>query len=168
MRQTGARPCELRQLTWDQVRKDRWIIPNHKTADKVRKPRIVHLNPAMQRLMNHLRKYSPSRHVFVNSRGCPWTRNAAGLRMNRIKKKCGLADDVCSYLIRHTYGANAVLAGVDIATVAELMGHSSLEMVGRVYLRLADQVTHLQDAARRAIERPDRAKPPEGGRRPNS
>ena len=75
---------------------------------------------------------------------------------------------MCSYLVRHTYGTNAVLAGVDVATVAELMGHSSLEMVSQVYLHLADQVTHLQDAARRATQRPDRAKPPASGHRPNS
>lgn len=157
LRQTGARPSELRQLTWDQVRTDRWVIPVHKTDRKVRRPRIAHLNPAMQQLMKHLRKQSQSTHVFLNSRQ-PWTRNALRLRMDRIKKKCNLADDVCLYLVRHTYGTEAVLNGVDVATIAELMGHSSLEMVSKVYLHLADQVNHLQDAAKRATQHLDPAR----------
>ena len=31
---TGARPKEARDLTWEHVRDDRWVIPEHKTAKK--------------------------------------------------------------------------------------------------------------------------------------
>jgi site-specific recombinase XerD len=55
-----------------------------------------------------------------------------------------------SSLLRHAFGTNAILNGVDVATVAELMGHTSLEIVSRVYLHLADQHSHLTAAAEKA------------------
>ena len=150
LRQTGARPCELRRLVWDEVHTDRWVIPQHKTAKKTRKPRVIYLTPAVQRLMNFLRPRSRSRFVFVNTRGKPWTTNAIRQAMSRIKSRCGLEADVCSYLIRHTFGTFAVMNGLNSSEVAELMGHTSTEMIDRVYVHLADQVPHLHNAALRA------------------
>jgi len=43
LRQTGARPSEVRELTWDRVHEDRWVLSKHKTVDKTRKPRVIHL-----------------------------------------------------------------------------------------------------------------------------
>ena len=54
------------------------------------------------------------------------------------------------YLLRHAFGTNAVLNGVDVATVATLMGHASLDMVSRVYVHLADQHQHLNEAVEKA------------------
>ena len=49
-----------------------------------------------------------------------------------------------------TWGTKAILNGVDVSTVAEGMGHSSLEMVSTVYVHLADQHSHLQSAMEKA------------------
>ena len=152
--QTGARPSEARSLTWDQVRSDRWVLQSHKTVKKTQKPRVVYLNPPMQRLMKHLKERSTSRHVFVNSRGKPWTTNALRYAMDRTRQRANLSDDVCAYLIRHTFGTRAIVNGCNSSTVAELMGHSSTEMIDRVYVHLADQVEHLQDAVARATKQP--------------
>jgi integrase len=148
--QTGARPSELRRLTWDEVRGDRWVIFQHKTAKKIHKPRVVYLTPAMQRLMDYLRKKATSESVFLNSRGQPWTVNAIRLAMGRIKTKCGLADDVCAYLFRHTFGTRAILNGLSSSEVAELLGHTSSAMVDAVYSHLAAEGQHLQQAVCRA------------------
>ncbi len=153
LRQTGARPKEVRDLKWTDVREDRWVLWKHKT-DRTLRPRVIHLNQPMQKLMHVLRKRSESDYVFTNSRGRPWTTNAVRLRIQRLKKKLGLADDVCAYLFRHAFGTRAVLNGVDVATVAELMGHRSTEMISTVYLHLADQESHLQEAVRRATQGP--------------
>ncbi len=160
LRQTGARPCEVNRLTWDEVRSDRWVLWDHKTVGKTEKPRVILLTPPMRRLMDRLRKDATSRFVFVNTRGKPWTTNAIRLQIGRIRRKLGLASDVCAYLFRHTYGTHAVLNGVNPSMVAELMGHSSLEMVSKVYVHLADQVSHLQEAAERAAQLPAPATPP--------
>ena len=147
LRQTGARPGELRELTWEQVRPDHLLPREHKTVAKVRKPRIIHLTPCMQRFLAVLKKRSKSDYVFLNGRGRPWTSNAVRLRVARLRDKLGLADDVCAYLIRHAFGSNAILNGVDVATVAELMGHASTEVTTSVYIHLAEQKSHLQAAA---------------------
>ncbi len=155
LRETGARPKEARELTWKQVRADRWVFWEHKTDESTTKPRVVYLNEPMQKLMQVLRRRSKSMYVFVNSRGVPWTRNSIRLRIQRLKKKLNLADDVCAYLVRHAFGTKAVMNGVDVATVAELMGHSSTDMVNNVYVHLADQESHLQ----RAVTKATRSKP---------
>ncbi|MCA9185697.1 MAG: site-specific integrase [Pirellulaceae bacterium] len=138
LRQTGCRPSEAYRLTWDQVREDRWILFQHKTGEKTRKPRVIYLTPAMQRLMKYLRTRSNSQNVFVNSRGQAWNTNAVRFRMKRIKDACNLAADVCPYLLRHTFGTVAVMNRLNSSTVAELMGRTSTEMIDRVYVHLAD------------------------------
>ena len=150
LRRTGARPSEVRRLTWDQVREDRWILPEHKTVGKTGKPRVIYLTPVMQRLMCILRRKSASKYVFVNCHGQPWTTNAVRLQMKRLRDKLGLRDNVCAYELRHAFGTYGVLNGVDIATLAELMGHRDTTMVSRVYAHLAGQTAHLAAAVEKA------------------
>lgn len=160
---TGCRPKEARTLTWDKVREDKWVLLEHKTAHKTKKPRVIYLNASMKKLMGVLRKGAASEHVFLNIHGKPWTTNAVRIRIEKLRKTAGLGDHVCAYLARHAFGTRAVINGVDVATVAYLMGHSSLEMVSTVYVHLADQHEHLQDAIERATaqtpKRPAAAKP---------
>jgi integrase len=153
LRQTGARPAELRRLTWDQVHGTHLVLTVHKTSQKTQKPRIIHLTPAMQRLLVHLRSRSQSDHVYVNTRGKPWTSNAIRLNVQRIREKTKLPADVCAYLLRHTFGTHAIMNGLNTSEVAELMGHASTEMIDRVYVHLADQVNHMQEAVQRATRR---------------
>jgi integrase len=162
---TGCRPKEARTLTWDQVREDRWVLQNHKTAHKTRKPRVIYLNASMRKLMALLRRRSTAANVFLNSRGCPWTTNAVRIRIGRLKSALGLKADVCAYLLRHAFGTNAILKGVDVATVAELMGHTSLEMVSTVYLHLADQRQHLTAAVEKATRLPGSSRPETAAKR---
>ena len=147
---TGCRPKEARTLTWKQVGDDRWVLTEHKTVGKTHKPRIIYLNAAMQKLMVVLRRESKSDFVFLNSYGKPWTANAVQQRIVRRRETAGLPVDVVAYLTRHAFGTNAIIKGVDVATVAELMGHTNLEMVATVYMHLAGQHKHLHDAVEKA------------------
>ena len=168
LRHTGCRPKEARLLRWEQVRADRWVLSDHKTAHVVGKPRVIYLDKPMQRLMRNLRRKATSPHVFLNSRGRPWTANALKLRIASIKAKANLPDDVTTYLLRHAFGTNAILNGVDVATVAELMGHSSLEMISKVYCHLAGEHEHLQDAVERVNRLRAPARPAPDGPRPDA
>ena len=145
LRETGARPKELRDLTWEQVQKDRIVLTQHKTARKVGKARVIILSGGMRNMMARLKGNGHS-HVFLNTEGVPWTMNAVRLQITRLRKKLGLADDLCAYLCRHGFGTRAILNGVNPSVVAELMGHNSLEMVSRVYVHLADEHAHLKAA----------------------
>jgi len=150
LRQTGARPSEVRRLTWDQVREDRWVLAEHKTVGKTGKPRVIYLTPPMRRLMRILRRHTTNKHVFVNCHRRPWTTNAVRLQMKRLRDKLGLRNNVCAYEIRHAFGTYGVLNGVDIATLSELMGHRDTTMVSRVYAHLAGQTAHLAAAVKKA------------------
>ena len=142
---TGARPKELRDLRWENVHEDRLILHQHKTARKSGKSRVIYLTAALRDTIDRLRGNGHT-HVFLNTLGNPWTMTALRQQVWRIKKKLGLPDDVCAYLCRHGFGTRAILSGVDGPTLAELMGHSSQEMISKVYVHLADQHQHLREA----------------------
>jgi len=145
LRETGARPKELRDLTWDKVEPDRWVLKKHKTSKKVSKERVIYLSEAMRQMMERL-KGNGHTHVFLNTEGEPWTLNAVRLQIARLRRRLGLPEDLCAYLARHGFGTRAIMNGVNPAVVAELMGHTSLEMVAKVYVHLADQHEHLKEA----------------------
>lgn len=145
LRETGARPKELRELLWPQVQEDRWVLTKHKTARKVGKARVIILSEKVKGMMARLRGNGHT-HVFLNTEGQPWTMNAVRLQVSRLREKLGLAKDLCAYLARHGFGTRAIMNGVNPSVVAELMGHNSLEMISKVYVHLADEHAHLKDA----------------------
>ena len=51
-----------------------------------------------------------------------------------ITRGAGLDDHVTSHVLRHTFGTELTRSCVDLVTVAELMGHASLETT-RLYTR---------------------------------
>ena len=52
---------------------------------------------------------------------------------NQLIPPFPLADDLCSYCLRHTYCTNLQRRGVDIRTAQYLMGHSSIRMTADIY-----------------------------------
>ena len=59
----------------------------------------------------------------------------------RIKKYYSTADihDACIHTLRKTFGSLMVQSGVNIFTVSKLMGHSSVLVSERHYLKLDDK-----------------------------
>lgn len=151
----GCRPSELRELRWDQITEDfsAATLGNHKTARKTGKARKIYFPTRGQAL---LRKFGLERDdrkeatvdaaefVFLNTRGRPWTKDAIVCQMQRLQERTGL--DIVAYNYRHTWITRALLAGVDIAAVAELAGHSNTDMVSRTYSKLHKYSDHLSSA----------------------
>lgn len=52
---------------------------------------------------------------------------------NQLIPPYPLADDLCSYCLRHTYCTNLQRRGVDIRTAQKLMGHSDIRMTANIY-----------------------------------
>jgi len=46
--------------------------------------------------------------------------------MLKAAEKAGLEKRVHPHLLRHTYGSHLAMAGVDLPTIKELMGHSDI------------------------------------------
>jgi integrase len=154
LRYTGCRPGEMAALKWADVdwTHSRISLPKHKTVKKTRKPRVVPLVPVVVKLLAHLRERSRGEHVFVNDRGNSWHRSALSLRIQRCRRRQGIPPDATLYGLRHRFGTDAILGGVDAITTSKLLGHQSTRMTEH-YVHLADQAGHLADAMRRATSR---------------
>ncbi len=63
---------------------------------------------------------------------------------SKARKRAGL-DDVRFHDLRHTFARHLVMAGVDLTSVKELLGHKSTKMTER-YSHLSPK--HKADAAR--------------------
>jgi integrase len=151
--ETGARPSEVRRVTTAHVRLDLgvWVFREHKTFEKTGKPRVVYLTPAMAELTRRLAEKYPTGPLFRGPRGGkPFTKNGVRCRFRRLRAKVPELRGVISYTLRHSYATHALVRGVGIAQVAELLGHADTQMVSRHYGHLAQQVEHMKDAARKA------------------
>ncbi len=144
LRRTGARPCELYQLKWENVRADSFFIRDHKTQGITGRPRTIYLCKFMQRLIELLQPHrANSEYVFVDPAGRPWNGNKVQKRLNLLRKKLKIQERVYVYALRHAFAAHALSEGHNTATVAELMGHADTTMVSRVYGHLREQREHL-------------------------
>jgi len=149
---TGMRPSEQYGLAWDRVDLVRRFVTIPKSKNG--KMRHIPLNSvalaAFQELFSRSRGEGP---VFVNAQGEPlkgykhWFGPAvqtAGLR------------GFTWYCLRHTFASRLAMAGVDLRTLAELMGHKTIQMTMR-YAHLAP--AHNIAAVERLIPGADRALP---------
>lgn len=156
LRHSGARPASVAKISREHVSPtgDAWVLKEHKTAGQTGRPLVIYLSPCLQTLTKiamHVRKDDGP--LFRNWQGEAWTPNAIRCRMRRIRDLLGLDAGAVAYAFRHTYITNALLAGVDMATVAELVGHRSLEMLARHYAHIGQAKEHLKKAAAKATRR---------------
>jgi len=150
LRLTGARPGEASKLEWSMVdcAQAVVILAEHKTSrtQRVPKPRVIPLHPDVVTLLVEIRRRNePGTLVFTTHRGSAWNRSSLALRVQRARQKAGIPDDAKLYGLRHAYGTRAIVNGVDIKTLSELLGHTTTRM-SEHYVHLAGQRTHLHDA----------------------
>lgn len=130
---------------------------------KGNKQRMVPLPPiACTTIAGYLRCERPrhclTKRIFVtlrgNRRGSPMT--LAGLRSlfrNRRKRRTDLRN-ANPHRLRHTYGADMARAGISIAVLKRLMGHSDVETTLRyINLSFEDVATQFQQASARVGQR---------------
>lgn len=166
---TGCRPGELRALQWSHLSDDlsQATLQAHKTKKSSGRPRLLIFSEAAREIL--AKQSTTSDFVFLNSRGKPWTKNAVVLAVKQIRLKTGV--QLTAGMYRHTFATSALTNGVPVATVAQLLGHSSTAMVSRVYGHLAEKTDYLKRAAQLAavsvspavdlpqVEKPDESKP---------
>lgn|SRR6185437_14004364 len=161
MRYTPARPGDVRNLTWPMVEfeRHRWVIWKHKTSKTTRepKPRIIGMNDEVEEVLRErLKKSTPGERVFLNEDGKPWTRNALGLRMRRLRKRAGIrpnenGEEFVLYTNRHTFLSCAAMdPTITEAVLAEVGGHTDIRTTRR-YIHLANQT--VADAGRRVADK---------------
>jgi integrase len=174
LRLTGARPGEAVKLEWSHIDLEGTVIvlALHKTSRTQRqpKPRVIPLTQEVVDLLTAVkRRNEPGARVFRTQRGTAWNRSNLSLRVKRARERAGIPDDAKLYGLRHAFGTRAILNGVDIKTLAELLGHTSTRM-SEHYVHIAGKVPHLLEAMRKVspLTPPAFATPPEGVRSPDS
>lgn len=155
LRYSGARPGELASAEWCHLDMARSciILEKHKTYNVKRKSRRIILHPIVVKLIDWLKRHRPNpRYIFVNSKGWGWTAQAISWRIQQIRDAANVRPEVTLYCCRHSFITEAVMSGVDIATVAELAGHSRISTTQH-YFHVAGRLDHLQAAVQQVFRK---------------
>ena len=104
--------------------------------------RTIPLSPAARKLFDRLaRGKLPNAHLFTQSDGMPWDSKAWHAPIREAVSKAKVPDKTVLYTLRHSWITDAIVGGMDLLTVAKLVG-TSLQMIEKHYGHL------VRDAAR--------------------
>lgn len=139
---TGARPQELKWLQSHHLDlpNHRMIFPANEAKGK-KKNRVIYLTPRAERIICRL---DQGGYIFRNSSGNPWTASAVKCRFARLETKLGRR--FCQYHWRHAFATRKLKDGVSPIVVAELLGHSDVSTLAKVYQHVAQDPHHLLTA----------------------
>jgi integrase len=131
---TGMRRGEIFGLKWDNIDLKHGFILLDKTKNGER--REIPINETLRQTFKGIERRLDVPYIFFNPNTDPIVpygdiKNA----FNRACKKAGIRD-FHFHDLRHTFASHLVMAGVDITTVKELLGHKTLTMTLR-YAHLA-------------------------------
>lgn len=168
MRETIARPQEIRALRWELLRWDaashsreqalrageaRFELLDYKARERRAEPdvpRVLLVTARLGRLLARLggQGEHADGFIFRNQDGQPWTSNAVRLRVMRLRRRTQLERDergerLVAYTLRHSGATTATINGVPDRVLAELMGHTSTRTTAR-YQHLS--IEHLRAA----------------------
>jgi integrase len=124
---TGLRIGEILSLTWESVDLEKNLLSVF--AHKTNKIRVVPINAEARRVLSYWALGKKSQFVFYNHEtGKPFVDLKAGFAL--ACRKAGI-EGVTWHTLRHTFASRLVARGVDIVTVQQLLGHSSITVTMR-------------------------------------
>lgn len=161
LQETGARPGEVAKVTAEDVDLELgiWVLKKHKTSKKTKRDRVIYLSPRMLELTKEMMEKHPvgplfpsMRRKWENGELVPraYTKNAIRCRFRALREKLPHIKNLIAYSYRHSFATEALMK-IGVAQVAELMGHSDVEMVSRHYGHLSAKLEHMREAARMAV-----------------
>jgi integrase len=152
---TGCRPGEAASMRWENVHFDEGavVLQEHKTARKTGRSRIIPLVPTVVKLLQWMQAHGQDPmqvraqdNVFTNRRGNALSRGWLSLKMQRLRKRLGLAKGLTLYGLRHRYGLMGIKNGVNLKLLSLCMGHARTQMTEH-YILEAGLTTQVQEAA---------------------
>ena len=141
---TGSRRGEATDLLWSEVDFKRGILYLGQERSQTKLRRDFPIRKALRELLVELKSDRQGhKHVF-------WRFNGKASHIStRMAKMNGKIEGIPStirikpHLLRHSFASHLVMAGVDMRTVASLLGHSTTK-VTEIYSHLAE--SHRSDA----------------------
>ena len=124
---TGMRKSEIFGLTWDRVDFRNRIILLDKTKNGER--REIPINNTLFQALSGIVKRLNCKYVFYNLNTLKPFDNVKRSFASALRKSHVL--DFHFHDLRHTFASRLVMAGVDLITVKELLGHKDIKMTLR-------------------------------------
>jgi integrase len=156
---TGARTTELAQARVRDfsARSRQIILREHKRARTRREasPRHINLNDTALETLDRLCKDRDGDElIFKRPWGKPWTKKTLNIRLRSVRRIAvalgsRVRENVTVYDFRHLWISEAMMAGVDMLTVARMAG-TSVRMIETVYGHF--RTDHFAEAQRRLEE----------------
>lgn len=128
---TGFRRQELANLSPEHVDFDRGTVSVAAAFSKNGESRTLPMGARLRSLLEEAfagRGSAPT--VLVTDAGLPWTPGGITDAFRRLCKRLGYGS-MGPHVLRHTFASRLVMAGVDLRTVQELMGHKTITMTIR-------------------------------------
>lgn len=144
---TGLRRNELFRLRWTDINIRVGLLTV--TKSKNGKPRHVNINADAADAIQQLAKLRDDTGYVIP--GPPAPRGRDWRDWFEIAVEAAKIPNFRFHDLRHSFASRLVMAGVDLRTVMELMGHSDIAMTMR-YAHLAP--AHKQDAVERLVRKP--------------
>jgi len=128
---TGCRKGEMEKLRWEDINFEQGYIEIKKT--KTKEFRRIPLHPELKKLL--LERERKGDYVFGTQNNL--------LRDTKKVYKQAKIKNASIHTLRHTFASHLALQGVDLKTIAELLGHSSVRTT-EIYAHLSPD--HLKTA----------------------
>jgi integrase len=163
---TGARPTEVAAAEWGELRLNAGVTSKGhafgllerkkwKNAKKHGELRRIFITPRLHRALGrrNLRKPEGEVYIFRTAKGMAWSSNRLTSYSHRIRTEAKAMEvelpyegpnRITGYLWRHTAASSMAMQGVDIITIATLLG-TSADHIYRTYAHLHNH--HLVNAA---------------------
>jgi integrase len=140
---TGMRLSEITSLKWSEINMEQKII--HILDPKNGKNRVVNIPKIVNDMLIQISPKDKNQPVFPRDKE---GHAKPSLHLfKRVVKELGLNDGITDerqkmtfHSLRHTFASWMVMAGTDLYTVSNLLGHSSLQMTKR-YAHLSPEFT---------------------------
>jgi len=168
---TGIRATECAQATLDDVDLNDGSI---RVVGKGGHERVIPLNDkvveSLQVYLQARGRIDPGSALFLSRMNRPMSRGAIYERVRTAARRAGLAKRVSPHRLRHTFATHLVMAGENLVTIRDLLGHRLITST-QVYLhvtardmreaadrhpiqRLAPTVQHLLPDVKLPMQRP--------------
>jgi len=123
---TGMRKGEILSLKWSECDFERRMI--RITNTKNNEARIIPMNDLLKETLSAMPRHRKSPYIFYRYNGQPFINVRKSF--DKLLKTCKI-DKFRFHDMRHTYASQLAMAGIDLNTIRELLGHKSLQMTLR-------------------------------------
>lgn len=140
--QCGVRvgPCELFSLTWEDIDIEARVIRVHAAKKNPNAPwREIPIRSSLLPAFEQWKKEDENigATFIIHVKGKPVS--SIKRAWNTALKNAGINRRIRPYDLRHAFATELIAAGVDVGTIAKLMGHSSPTMIFRHYQFVMDR-----------------------------